>query len=134
MNLLRFSVLPKSVDFGLLILRLHLGICMLYLHGWDKLMKFSSAAPSFPSPIALLPPQAAYGLMVFAEAGCSMLLIVGLLTRFASLTLIINMSVAFFIAMKGNPHTPGGELALMYLGGYVVLFLTGAGRFSADRQ
>lgn len=132
MNLLRLSFLPKSTDFGLLILRLLLGGSMLYLHGWDKLMKFQTQAPKFPSPIAQLPSEVAYSLMLFAEAGCSLLLIIGLFTRFAALSLIINMSVAFFIAMKGDLRT--GELAFLYLGGYLAVFLAGPGKFSADRD
>jgi putative oxidoreductase len=135
MNLLRFSFLPRSADAGLLVLRLYLGLAMLLLHGWGKLMKFQSAAPGFTSPIPQLPGQVAYGLMVFAEVGCSILLIVGFLTRFASLTLLINMTVAFFVVHQMQLSGPkSGELAFLYLGGYLVLFLAGAGRYSADRQ
>lgn len=135
MSLLRLSFLPKSVDLGLLILRLYLGLAMLLLHGWDKLLSFSKNAPGFASPIPQLPPQAAYSLMVFAEAGCSLLLIFGFLTRFASLTLLINMTVALAVVHKFVLSGPGsGEMAFLYLGGYLVLFLTGPGKFSVDKQ
>ena len=135
MNLLRFSFLPRSTDAALLVLRLYLGLTMLLGHGWGKLLKFQTAAPGFPSPIPQLSPQVAYGLMVFAEVGCSALLIIGLLTRFASLTLLINMIVAFVVVHEMNIGGPkSGELAFLYLGGFLALFLAGAGKFSADRH
>lgn len=135
LNLLRFSFLPKSLDLGLLVLRLYLGATMIYVHGWNKLLNFKTAAPGFQSPLSFLPPQAAYGLMVFAEVGCSILLIIGLLTRFASLTLLINMTVAFVVVHAAALTGKGsGEMAFLYLGGYLVLFLAGPGKFSADRQ
>jgi putative oxidoreductase len=135
MNLLRFTFLPQSTDLGLLVLRLYLGLSMLVLHGWGKLLKFQSASPTFQSPIPQLPSQVAYGLVVFAEVGCSVLLIFGLLTRFASLTLIINMSVAWVVVHQMQLSGPkSGELAFLYLGGFVVLFIAGAGRISADRR
>ena len=61
--------------------------------------------------------------------------------RLASFILVINMSVAFFMVHKAfplygkeAPPAGSGELAFLYLGGFLVLLFTGAGRFSIDRR
>ena len=115
-SLFTLSFIPRSVDFGL-----------------DKASHFAEMAKKFP-PI-VFNSQVSLGLVVFAEVGCSVLLIIGLLSRFASLGLAINMGVAFFIAHKASlAMGPGsGELAFIYLAGYVALFFSGPGKLSADK-
>lgn len=133
LKLLNLSFIPRSTDFGLLVLRVSLGLSMLLLHGKMKLMGFSALAPKFEG-IYGLPGNVNLGLAVFAEVACSVLLVLGLLTRFAALLLTITMATAFFLkhgmALSG---ANSGELALLYLIGYVTLFFAGAGRISMDR-
>jgi putative oxidoreductase len=74
-----------------------------------------------------------WGLAVFGEVVCSALLVFGLFTRFAALAGAITMSVAFIMVhrmvLKGpNP----GELAFIYLAGFVTIFFAGPGRFALD--
>ena len=140
-KLLHLSFLPTSVDFGLLLLRLLTGATMIYLHGWSKLIAFQDKVGTFTSPIPQLPGNVAFTLVVFAEVVCAALIVFGFLTRLAAFILIINMSVAFFMVHQGFPligKTPPpagpGELAYLYLGGFLVLFFTGAGRFYIDRR
>ena len=132
-NFLQLNFLPRSVDAGLLVLRLWLGFSMFWLHGRGKLMNFGATAQKFPDPLGI-GGQTSLGLAVFGEVVCALLLVLGLFTRFAALSLVITMSVAFFLVMKANlaPGGPNGELAFIYLAGYVVLLITGAGRFSLD--
>lgn len=107
---------------------------MLLLHGWTKITGFNEMSVKFPDLLGIGSP-ANLGLAIFAEAVCSLLLVLGLFTRFAALTLMINMSVAFFMAHKGvlkGEHS--GEPAFIYLGIYVTLFLSGGGKFSADAK
>jgi len=74
-------------------------------------------------------------LVVFAEVACSALLIVGFLTRFAALTLAITMGVAFFIQHRSSFVGEGsGELAFLYLAGYVTLFFGGGGKFAFEKD
>ena len=122
--------LPAS--FGLLLLRVWLGLTLLLVHGLDKLTHFSETAKAFGDPIHIgATPSLA--LVVFAEVGCSALLVLGLVTRFAATVLVINFSVAFFLAhhmaLTGEHN---GELAFVYLAGYVALLFAGPGRYSAD--
>lgn len=134
LKLLNLPFIPKSTNLGLLILRVSLGVSMLVLHGYDKLMNFSTKAEKFPALFGL-PSNVNLGLAVFAEFFCSILLILGFLTRFAALMLGVTMAVAFFMAHKGALSGPGsGELAMVYLVGYVALLFTGAGRYSVDRS
>ncbi len=135
-SLFTLSFIPRSVDFGLLVLRLWLGLTMLLNHGLDKASHFAEMAKKFP-PI-IYNSQMSLGLVVFAEVGCSVLLIIGLLSRFASLALAINMGVAFFVAhhaslAASSPPPGSGELAFIYLAGYVALFFSGPGKLSADK-
>ena len=132
---LQLNFLPSSVDLGLLVLRLWLGLSLLVLHGWAKLKGFSDMAGKFPDPLGV-GSTASLGLAVFAEVFCAALLALGLFTRFAAISLIITMGVAFFIVHKGSLEAgPGsGEMAYIYLAGFVTLFLAGPGRFSLDRR
>ncbi|HVK57754.1 MAG TPA: DoxX family protein [Candidatus Kapabacteria bacterium] len=130
-SLLRLEFLPASVDCGLLALRLWLGISMLLLHGWGKLMDYRGM-DRFPDPLRV-GHEVSWGLTVFGEVVCSILLILGLFTRFAALTGAITMTVAFFIVhrMMFKGAAPG-ELAFIYLGGFLAIFLAGPGRFALD--
>jgi putative oxidoreductase len=122
-----------SANLALLVLRLWIGFQMLLLHGTDKLMHFSASATKFPDPLGI-GHTASLGLSVFAEFFVSILIVLGMFTRWSALVLIINMAVAFIGVHKGalsGEHN--GELAFMYLLAYVILFLAGPGRVSADK-
>ena len=73
---------------------------------------------------------------VFCEVVCAVLLIVGLLTRPASLGLVFTMAVAGFVVHGADPLFMGGgpskEPALLYLAAYLLLLFTGPGRYSLD--
>jgi putative oxidoreductase len=134
MNFLRLSFIPKSADFALLLLRLWLGLSMLLLHGWGKLTDFSAKAAKFADPIGI-GSHASLGLAVFAEVGCAALLIVGFLTRFAALSLAITMAVAFFLVHKSAlSGAQSGELAFIYLAGFLALVFAGGGKFAFERE
>jgi len=116
-------------DYGLLVLRLILGIFML-THGWAKLSNFSEMSQGFPAMLGMSP-TLGLSLIIFAEFFCSIALIFGFLTRLAVIPLIIGMSVAAFVAHAGAPFN-GRELPLLYLAMYVVLLLTGPGKIALD--
>lgn len=134
LSFLRLSFLPKSPDCALLLLRLWLGITMLWNHGLAKATGFETYAAKFPALFGLSS-KVNLGLAVFAEVGCSILLILGLFTRFAALSLAITMGVAFVMVHKMAFTGPAsGELAFIYLGGYLVLLLAGGGRLGIDKS
>jgi putative oxidoreductase len=72
-------------------------------------------------------------LVVFAEVLCALLLVVGLAARFALVPLVVTMAVAFFIIHGGALTGEGnGEMAFVYLAGFVALLIAGPGRYSLD--
>ena len=119
-------------DVGLLVLRVWLGLSMLLLHGWPKVQGMADKAASFPDPLGV-GPALSLNLVVFAEVLCALLLVVGLAARFALVPLVITMAVAFFVIHGGALTGEGnGEMAFIYLGGFVALLLTGPGRYALD--
>ena len=78
-----------------------------------------------------LGPAVSLALVVFAEFFCSILLVIGFMTRAALIPLIITMAVAVFSAHSGDIFGKG-ELAALYLVTYTSLLLTGPGRYSID--
>jgi len=130
----QLNFLPRSTDAGLLVLRLWLGLTLVLLHGRGKLTGFSTMAAQFPDPLGV-GSQNSLMMAVFAEVACAVLLALGLFTRFAALVLAITMAVAFFAVHKMALSGPqSGELAFVYLAGFVALFVAGPGRFSVDAQ
>ena len=120
----------RNVDLGLLIFRLGISALML-THGIPKLIRFfGSEEIVFADPLGF-GEITTFTLAVIAEFVCSVLVILGLGTRLAVLPLIATMAVAALIV-----HVPDGfgrqELPLLYLTGWVLLFFTGAGKYSLD--
>ena len=118
---------------GLLLLRLVMGAAFVF-HGWSKIqnpmewMGEEAAVPAILQALAAL-----------AEFGGGMALIVGLLTRLASLGIMTNMIVALGMVHlpRGDPFVsmtrgPSYELATVYLACAVVFLILGPGRFSLD--
>lgn len=129
---LRLEFIDSSPDVALFLLRLWLGGSMLWLHGWGKLMDLFAGKFGFLDPIGI-GQTPSFLLTIFAEVICSVLLVLGLATRWAAVVLAFTMGVAFFI-VNGAALKGGGELAWLYFGGYLVLFCAGAGRFSLDKK
>lgn len=119
-------------NLALLVMRLWLGSAMFFNHGIEKLIHFKDVAPDFPDPLGI-GHAISLTLVMFAEVAGSVLLIMGLLTRFAALMLVINLFVAFLMvhqtAMNG---TNSGELAFIYLSGFFTLLIAGGGMISLD--
>lgn len=120
---------PKQISCGLLVLRLALGGFML-VHGLQKVMNFAALSEAFPDPIGM-GSQLSLILAIGAEVGCSVLVILGLLTRLAAAPLAFTMVVALFIVHGADPWKIK-ELAAVFLAMYVVLLITGPGQFSVD--
>lgn len=120
----------NSIDVALLITRVGVAALML-VHGWPKLeMLFSDGPVQFPAVLGLSA-ATSLALAVFSEVLCSLLILVGLGTRLATIPLIVTMVVAVFIFHAADPFAKQ-ELGLLYLMPYVVLLLTGSGKYSLD--
>jgi putative oxidoreductase len=119
-------------DAGLLVLRVWLGLSMLLLHGWGKVENYAQLSQGFPDPLGVGTALSA-SLVIFAEVLCALLLAVGLAARLASIPLVVTMAVAFFVVHGGVLVGEGnGEMAFIYLAGFVALLIAGPGRYSLD--
>ncbi len=121
----------KNIDLVLLILRITAGGFML-THGIGKFDSLISGEPiMFPDPIGV-GATASLVLVVLSEVLCSIFLIFGIATRFATIPLVITMLVAAFII-----HTNDGfrkqELPLLYTMVYIVLAISGSGKIAVDK-
>jgi len=101
-------------------------------HGIPKVQRVFSGNWHFSDPIGL-GPQISLFLASFAEAGCSVLIILGLSTRLATIPLMITMSVAAFIQHGDDPFSRK-ETALLYLVIFFLLFFFGGGKYSLDNR
>ena len=119
----------KTTSVGLLVLRVGIGLLML-VHGLAKLNGFSEMSGKFPDPLGM-GSQLSLILAIGAEVGCSILLIIGLASRFAAIPLAFTMIVALFVVHGADPWKMK-ELAAVYLLVYLSLMLTGPGQFSVD--
>ena len=118
----------KGISVLILILRLFFGI-LFFVHGLDKMMNFNTLSYTYPSVLGF---GSYMTLMVsiFCEFCCSIFLVSGLLVRITVLPMIASMAVAFFDVH--DAMMPEGELSLIYLIVFVVLYFTGPGRYSLD--
>lgn len=129
---LLFSCGPNAAyasDWILLALRIVFGTLLL-VHGVQKIMSYESLATTFPDPIGL-GSRLSLQLAIFAELFCSLGVITGLLFRLALIPVIVTMCVAAFFALKGAPWLQR-ELPLSYLLVFLLLEISGPGRYSLD--
>jgi len=126
---------PPRTDAGLLVLRLILGVIVLFhgifkaTHGvgWIGDLLRNHGLPAF----------AAYGVYV-AEVIAPFFLFVGLFTRLAALTMVFDMLMAIILAQHAGIFRVNGgggwgiEVEAMILFNALAVALAGAGRYSID--
>jgi putative oxidoreductase len=120
----------KLQDFGLLAVRLLSGGMML-THGLPKFDRLFGEGPvKFADPFGL-GPEISLGLVLFAEVGCSLLVMLGFKTRWATLPLLFTMLMAAFYAHGSDPFSDK-ELSLLFFSVFLSVLISGGGRFSVD--
>jgi putative oxidoreductase len=96
------------------------------------LLQVISGDFSFGDPIGLGATTSKL-LVILAEVICPLFIILGFKTRLAAIPPIIAMSVAAFVAHAGDAFSTK-EKALLFAVAFMVLLLTGAGKFSIDKK
>ena len=142
MKKLFFSANAINLDFGILIIRLIIGLIMAF-YGYEKLIHFNEMAASdfWMKQVSFLgmSSKISLGLTVFAELFCSVLLILGLFTRISLFFLLFCMAWIFLVVFpfsildKGDNGYKFND-AFVYFMIYLGLFFTGAGRYSLDAK
>lgn len=131
---LQLKFLPRNPDAALLLLRLWLGISMLALHGLPKLQKLIAGDHKFPDPLGM-GQMPSLVMAVGSEFVGAILIILGLFGRLGALMLAGTMAVAWGITHKMALTGEGsGELAFIYLAGFLAIVLAGSGKYSVDGQ
>lgn len=133
-KILGTSLFPPAADLAILVLRVVVGTSIFLRHGVEKLANFPAMSAHFPDPIHIGGP-ASLVVALISDSICSLLVAMGLATRWAALYVFCNIAVAWvfvhhfqFFGRTGD-H---GELIVIYLAVMAALFLTGGGKFSLD--
>jgi len=122
---------PVNLDAALLILRVVLGVIMLY-HGFPKLTDFAGTAAGFGGMGIPLPTLSA-AFATIAEGGGGILLLIGVATDIAGLLIAIDMlgAITFVHAKNGFSNAEGGvEWPLALLAMALAIAFAGPGRFA----
>lgn len=124
MNILK----TNGTDLGLLALRLFSALLMIFPHGINKAMGFGTLIETFPDPLGIGSALSLIG-AVFAEVICSLMILLGIKTRFFATPALITMLVAAFIVHANDPWKVK-EKAILFAAMYLVLIFTGGGKYS----
>ena len=125
--------MKRNIDIGLLILRLALGVLMLF-HGIAKVIHGLSGIEGLLESKGL-PEFLSYAVYI-GEIMVPLLIIVGYRTRLASVVYVVNVLFAMLLAHANvifSLSKTGGwavELIGLYLFGSFALFFTGAGKYA----
>lgn len=138
MRALGLPGIGRFADIAPLALRLGVGL-VFTVHGWQKLSNGSEMFGGMLTGLNVPAPEVFAWLVTIAELVGGVLLILGLLTRLATLPLIANMigaivlvKVELGIIAGPDAPMPGAELDIALLVGLVALLLIGPGRMSMD--
>jgi len=123
------TITLKQNDYALLFLRIVFCAFMMK-HGYDKLHDFNKMVIDFEDPLHVSP-AVSLALTIFAEFFCSLLVLIGLFTRFAAIPVVFCMLVAT-VAVNGIIQITQHELAPLDLAAFTVFLICGPGRFSVD--
>jgi putative oxidoreductase len=118
-----------AFNAAMLVLRIATGALMMK-HGYDKLVHFAEYKIKFMNFMGI-GQAASLSLTIFAEFFCALFIIIGLFTRLFVIPLIVVMCVALFKVHNAD-FMGQGEMATLYLAGYLVLLFVGPGRVSID--
>ena len=133
-RLLLLRQVPLNPNFGRLVLRVAVFLPLFLKHGVEKLTTFGTMVQHYPDPLHIGPFPTLVIAMI-SDGICSLLIIVGLGTRWAALYSFCNLFVAWgfvhhFAVVSRKDGA--GETIFIYMAACVTLFLVGAGKYSLD--
>ncbi len=124
----------RSLDLGLLVLRFGAGLSLFLKHGVEKLTGYSTMVQHFPDPLHV---GAHFGLAfaLLSDGICSLLVLLGLVTRPAAAVILTNLLTAFFFVHHAAFFKEGHvELVAVYITVFAAILFTGPGRLSIDAR
>lgn len=135
MKLLNCNCGEKMHAFAPFFLRIVVG-AIFVAHGWQKFVGGVPGVATFLGGLGFPAPEVFAILLIAAELGGGILLILGAFTHWVSKILAVVALVALVTVHLKNGFTgPGGyEFILLILAAAVSLMITGAGRWSLDHS
>lgn len=118
-----------GLNLSLLLIRVA-GAGFMLTHGYGKFEQLMAGNMQFGDPIGLGESTSLY-LAVFGEFICAILVLIGLLARWAAIPTVITMIVAVFVVHAGQEFG-NMELGLFYLIANLCIVLSGPGQYSLD--
>lgn len=119
-----------SMNFAIAFLRIFSGLMMIP-YGWGKVERYETLKENFFGDPIGIGDEASLIVCIFQQIFCSIMLVLGVQSRFAATMLFANMAVAvkfhFF-----DPFCAVKALPTLFLGIYAFLIISGGGRFSLD--
>lgn len=128
-RLLRYG--PLANNLGLLILRVAVAGVTL-THGWPKVANFKERLSQFGDPFGL-GTEMTLIFAVLAEFFCSILVGLGLFTRYALIPLLLTMATVILVVHADDPFGRK-EVPLLLFTIFLTLFFTGPGKYSFDAK
>jgi len=122
----------------LAILRIATGVTLFLRHGWEKQpANWAQFLAHFPDPIGI-GSHPSFFIAFLSDFVCSILLMIGLGTRWAALYCLGNIFVAWafvhhFAFFGKDPGSAHGEVMVLYLAAMLTLLIAGPGAASIDQ-
>jgi putative oxidoreductase len=129
--------IPTHTQFGLALLRVSTGATLFLRHGLEKQpAHWAQFLTHFPDPIGI-GSHPSFFIAFVSDFLCSLLVILGLGTRWAALWSLGNIFVAWcfvhqFAFFGKGPASDHGELMILYMGALLSIVIMGPGALSLD--
>ncbi len=130
-KIINANLVTSRVHLALLLYRISFGAMML-THGFPKFQRLVQGNLKFGDPIGI-GGELSFVLVVIAEFFGALMVIFGLGTRIGAFLLSFTMIVAGFVRHADDPFS-SKEKAFMYLAVFLILLLTGPGKYSIDHK
>ena len=124
---------PFNRDLALLLIRIVAFTFLFVKHGWVDLSTFGALSHNFKDPIHIGPLPTLI-LATLSDAVCAVLILFGLVTRWAALYTVLIHSVAAALVFHFNligVHA-NADVVTQYVGFGLALYFFGAGKYSLD--
>lgn len=137
-DFITMRLIRESPRFGLALLRIWTGAVLFLRHGWEKQpAHWAQFLAHFPDPIGIGSHPSFFFAFV-SDFICSILLVIGLGTRWAALYCLGNIFVAWafvhhFAFFGKGPGSDHGELIVLYIGSLLTILIAGPGTACIDR-